>query len=341
MRRFLVTLALLFTATLAQAAGFRFIEVPADGEGPALKGAMWSPCSEAPGTVDLGNITLPGVKDCAIGGEKLPLVVISHGRGGTFVGHHDIGETLADAGFVAAAINHPGDTVSDLSRSDDLSVFIERPTDIKRLVDFMISASPAASSIDSDRIGFFGFSRGGYTGLVLVGANPDWTRAADLCEQSSSHICDQIRGKEYPTESLTHDPRIKAAVIVDPLALLFTADSLQAIKVPIQLWASELGGDGVTPHMVGAVDSGLPVKHEYHVVPNSGHFAFLAPCLPHWPRPVQRSARMRRASTAAHSTISWMWMYWRFSVRNSAIDKFQAAPTPRDRCLAGGFKCTI
>jgi len=26
-------------------------------------------------------------KDCPISGDKLPLVVISHGRGGTFVGH--------------------------------------------------------------------------------------------------------------------------------------------------------------------------------------------------------------------------------------------------------------
>jgi predicted dienelactone hydrolase len=62
---------------------------------------------------------------------------------------------LADAGFVAAAINHPGDTASDMSRSDDLSVFIERPNDIKRLINFMIGASPAASNIDPDRIGFF------------------------------------------------------------------------------------------------------------------------------------------------------------------------------------------
>jgi predicted dienelactone hydrolase len=280
MRGFLITLALLFTATLAQAAGFRFIEVSADADGPALRGAMCSPCSKTLDEIDLGNTTVPGVKDCPIDGEKLPLVVISHGRGGSFIGHHDIAETLADAGFVAAAINHPGDTASDMSRSSDLSVFIERPTDIKRLIDFMIDASPAASRIDPSRIGFFGFSRGGYTGLVLVGGNPDWAVAADLCEQSSSHICDQIRGKEYPTQPLTHDPRIKAAVIVDPLALLFTADSLQAIKVPIQLWASELGGDGVTPHMVAAVDSGLPVKHQYHVVPKAGHFAFLAPCPP-------------------------------------------------------------
>ena len=47
--------------------------------------------------------------------------------------------------------------------------------------------------------------------------------------------------KECPEQPLTYDPRIKAAVIADPLALWFTADSLQEIKVPIQLWASELG----------------------------------------------------------------------------------------------------
>jgi predicted dienelactone hydrolase len=86
----------------------------------------------------VGRTTLPGVKDCPIAGDKLPLVVISHGRGGDFIGHHDTAETLADAGFIVAAISHPGDTVSDMSRSGDLSVTIERPTDIKRLIDFMV-----------------------------------------------------------------------------------------------------------------------------------------------------------------------------------------------------------
>jgi predicted dienelactone hydrolase len=277
---FPIALTLLLTAAVAQAAGFRFIEAPAGPDGPTLTGAMWSPCSAAPAEIDLGNATLPGVKDCPITGGKLALVVISHGRGGTFLGHYDIAETLANAGFVVAAINHPDDTASDLSRSDDLSVFAERPQDIKRPIDFMTGASPAAANIDPGRIGFFGFSRGGYTGLVLLGANPDWALATAFCEQSPIHICDQIRRKEFPAQPLTHDPRIKAAVLADPLALVFTADSLQGIKAPVQLWASERGGDGVTPPMVAAVDTGLPIKHEYHVVPNSGHFAFLAPCPP-------------------------------------------------------------
>jgi predicted dienelactone hydrolase len=273
-----IAIVLCFVATYSKAAGIRFIDVPADADGPAIHGAIWYPCSAPPGEVDLGKITLPGVKDCPFSGDKLPLVVVSHGRGGDFIGHHDTAETLADAGFFVAAINHPGDTVTDMSRSDDLSVFVERPTDVKRLIDFMLGASPAASHIDPHRLGFFGFSRGGYTGLVVVGANPDWAAAADFCRESTAHSCEQIRRKEYPAGALTHDSRIKAAVIADPLAVVFTADSFAAIKVPIQLWASERGGDGVTPDSAPAVDRELPAQHEFHVVPNSGHFAFLMPC---------------------------------------------------------------
>ncbi len=253
----------------AQAAGFRFIEVPADADGPALKGAMWYPCSEPSGEIDLGNIAVPGVKNCPISDDKLPLVVVSHGGGGSFIDLHDTAETLADAGFVVAAITHP-----DMSRSGIVSTMVERPTDIRRLIDFMLGASPAASKIDPERIGFFGFSLGGYTGLVLIGANPDWATAPIYWQQYD--LCEQIRGKEFPAQPLAHDPRIKAAVIADPGPIFFTADSFAAVKVPVQLWASERGGP---PERVAAVERSLPAKHEYHVVPNSGHFAFLI-CAP-------------------------------------------------------------
>jgi predicted dienelactone hydrolase len=278
--KLVTAIALCLTATLALGAGLRAIDIPASADGPALKGAMWYPCSQSPGEVSLGRITLPGVKDCPLLGEKLPLVVVSHGRRGNFVGHHDTAEVLADAGFIVGAINHPGDTVSDLSRTDDLSIYVERPNDIKRLIDFMVGASDLASGIDRERIGLFGFSRGGYTGLVSIGANPDWTNATVLCQQFKTHVCDQILRKEFPEQPLAHDPRIKAAVIADPLTVFFTAGSFGAVGVPVQLWASEFGGDGVLPHTADIVDQNLSPKHEYHVIANAGHFAFLAPCPP-------------------------------------------------------------
>jgi predicted dienelactone hydrolase len=277
--KFLIATALCLTATLAHAAGFRFIDVAADADGPALKAAIWYPCLAPPGEVKVGPFTLPVVKDCPLAGDKLPLVVVSHGRGGNFVGHHDTAESLADAGFVVAAINHPGDTTFDLSRFHDLSVYVDRPTDIKRLIDFMLAASPAAGKIDPQRIGLFGFSRGGYTGLVAVGAEPHFAIALPRCQGSSPPICEQIRIKDYPA-SLTHDARIKVAVIADPLSYFFDADSLAAVQVPVQLWQSQTGGDGVTPESIAAIEPSLPANHEYHLVPNAGHFAFLTLCPP-------------------------------------------------------------
>src|SRR5207248_3350310 len=66
----------------------------------------------------------------------------------------------------------------------------------------------------------------------------------------------------------------------DPLTVFFTPSSFGAVGIPVQLWASELGGDGVLPRTADIVDNNLPSKHEYRVVPNAGHFAFVAPCPP-------------------------------------------------------------
>jgi predicted dienelactone hydrolase len=247
----LAVFALLFAAMRAEATGVRFIDIPADADGPAIHGAIWTPCTQPATAVELGNLTGPGVKDCPINGDKLPLVVFSHGHGGSFVGHHDTAETLADAGFVVAAINHPGDTGSDMSRAEDLTEIIERPIDIKRLIDFMLNSSPASGKIDPARIGIFAFSRGGYTGLAVIGADADWGGVTRRCEGETVHICDQVRNKEYPAH-LTHDPRVKAAVIANPLAIYFTAASFASVKVPVQLWNTEHGGDGVEPEDVAA-----------------------------------------------------------------------------------------
>jgi len=275
MKNRLLAALLCLSATVAHAAGVKFLRIPADAAGPELRAMVWTPCADATQSLTVGPYTLKGRRDCPTAGDKLPLVVISHGHGGSFLGHHDLAETLADAGYVVAAINHPGDTFSDMSRAADLQEFVERPADIKRLIDFMTGPSPFAAHLDRDRIGFFGFSRGGYTGLVLLGANPDWAGAAsDHCQHVPRPFCQQILDKRTPAQPLTHDPRIKAAVLADPLAIFFSAESLAPIKTPVQLWASSRGGDGVLPSHVAFVDANLPAQHDYRVVPNSGHFAF-------------------------------------------------------------------
>jgi predicted dienelactone hydrolase len=274
--RFALAAIVGLAASLAHAAGFQRIEVPASGVLPLLKGAVWYPCAEPTSDLKLGPFVLSVTKDCPVTGEKLPLVVISHGRTGSYLGHRDTAEALANAGFVVVAVNHPGDNATDKGRTDDFGVFIERPTDVKRVVDFMLGAWPDAAKIDAGRVGIFGFSRGGYTGLVAIGATLSSSKLRTLCEGVGRPDCDEVRNAPLP--KLVHDPRIKAAVIADPFGGVLAADSFRDVRAPVQLWASERGGDGVSPENVAAIASWLPAKPEFHSVPNSQHFAFLAPC---------------------------------------------------------------
>jgi len=142
---------------------------------PGLSGAIWYPCAGQPKDVPLGELAAPpeikltGVKDCPVTGAKLPLVIFSHGRSGWFTMHHDTVEELADAGFIVAAINHPGDNSKDSSQRNSPSIPASRPADMVRLLDFMLNDWKDRAVINRTRVGFFGFSRGGYTGLVVGG----------------------------------------------------------------------------------------------------------------------------------------------------------------------------
>ncbi|MFT4267616.1 MAG: dienelactone hydrolase [Xenophilus sp.] len=275
--RLLAIPVLCLAPVLALAAGFAFIDIPADRDGPALRGAVWSPCATPASRIELGPIAIEGSRDCPLARGRWPLIVMSHGSGGSFLGHHDTAATLADAGFVVASISHPGDNVQDLSHQSHLSTFATRPVDMRRLVDYMLGAWPDRGMLDATKIGFFGFSRGGYTGLIALGALPNWGLRTDLCPPGSQYpLCEEIHRREWPPTP-SRDPRILAAVIVDPLSV-FDAAGLRAVTAPIQLWASEHGGDGVTPQSVAEVRRDLPLPPEWHVATKAGHFAFLAPC---------------------------------------------------------------
>ena len=273
-------------ACSANAAGLQLLD-----SDPRLAGAIWYPCAGEPKDVPLGDlaaipeIKLTAVKDCPVTGTKLPLVIFSHGRGGWFTMHRDTVEALADAGFVVAAINHPGDNGTDSSQSDKMSVWASRPTDMVRLLDFMLHDWKDKAVIDPARIGLFGFSLGAYTGLVLVGANADFGRLALFCKEGEN--CERARSGDVPP-SPRPDARIRAAVLADTaMSFAFTAESLGGIRIPLQIWRSELGGHGVNATSTARIASQLPGSPEIHNVP-AGHYAFLMPCSPRFAAAVPR-----------------------------------------------------
>jgi predicted dienelactone hydrolase len=193
-----LVVVLFYSASSADAAGIELFN-----HGPNLSGAIWYPCQGEPKHADLGDMGvgvdygLVGVKDCPVTGTKLPLVVFSHGYRGWFGGHHDTAASLADAGFIVAAINHPGDNAKDASQSDSLAILGSRPADMIRLLDFVLQDWKNKAVVDQTRIGLFGFSAGGYTGLVVIGVEPDFSKGVPDCK-NDSEFCVQLRSGNFP-----------------------------------------------------------------------------------------------------------------------------------------------
>jgi predicted dienelactone hydrolase len=276
-------LAMLLTlaAAPALAAGFEHVTVP-DPDGPPLEAGIWYPTDAPASPQPLGLFVQSVAVGAPVAGRGLPLVVMSHGTGGTFEGHYDTALALAEAGFVVASVTHTGDNYRDQSAFTRVE---NRPRHIKALIDYMLASWPRHAVLDPSRIGMFGFSAGGFTALVAIGGVPDMVRVASFC---TAHPDDWgcNRASELhsgpptaPPSAFVHDTRIAAAVIAAPaIGYVFTPEGLSGVKVPIQLWRGDRDEILTHPYHAQNVYDGLPIKPEYHVVPNAGHFAFLAPC---------------------------------------------------------------
>jgi predicted dienelactone hydrolase len=219
---------MMLAAAPALAVGFERVTVPDPGGSP-LEAGIWYP-SDAPASPQpLGLFVQTVAAGGPVAGRGLPLVVMSHGTGGTFEGHYDTALALAEAGFVVASITHTGDNYRDQSAFARVE---NRPRHIKALIDYMLTSWPRHDVLDAARIGMFGFSAGGFTGLVAIGGVPDMTRVAPFCaghpDDWACNRAQELRsGPPAPPAAFVHDPRIAVAVIAAPaIGYTFTPEGL-------------------------------------------------------------------------------------------------------------------
>jgi predicted dienelactone hydrolase len=178
-------------------------------------------------------------------------------------------------------MNHTGDNYADQSRSADI---MDRPRQVTRVIDHMLSTWEGRAAIDPQRVGMFGFSAGGFTTLANIGGVPDFSKIGPMCREHPGDFACQLLAKSEgpvvaPANVAVADARIKAAVVAAPaLGFTFSPAGLMNVKVPVQLWRAE--NDVVLPHprYAEAVRQALSEAPDYHVVANAGHYDFLAPC---------------------------------------------------------------
>src|SRR5690348_14589848 len=274
------------TAAHAGSVGFKEVAVP-DGADRPLRVGLWYPTDAAPTPQRFATFNQVVAPGAAVAGRALPLIVISHGTGGWYGSHYDTALALAEAGFVVAAISHTGDTYDDHSRAAQIW---DRPRQVHRLIDFMLSEWPEHAQLDAGKVGVFGFSSGGFTALVAAGGTPDFSKIpAHVAAHPDFYDSRLLKapnppasaGPARPPIAFVHDPRIKAIVVAAPaLGYTFAPAGLKAVTAEVQLWQAEddhiLPGEEYAP----AVRKALPKPPEFHLVPNADHYDFMAPCSP-------------------------------------------------------------
>ena len=271
-----------FPATAANGIAFRDVHEPTtDTTMPAV--VIYPAAVTAPGTsTPLGPYEVAATPGLPVAAGRHPLVLISHGHGGSALGHHDLATTLAGAGFIVASIEHAGDSHRDASGFGTERVLLGRAWQVSALLDMLLADPQLGAHIDPARVGVAGFSAGGYTSLLLLGAKPDFSRRDAYCAEqpSDAEVCVEVPAQieRLPVTRPTADPRIRAGFVMAPLAIFFNADALKQVDAPVFLYGAMADTVLLPRYNVLPVRDGLPNLHTFRSIVGAGHYVFLAPC---------------------------------------------------------------
>ena len=295
----LATLAAFVMATTSNGApyavGFTETTIAASDGNRALVGAIWYPTSDTNPAIPVGeNPVFFGQMvqpDAKIQDGRHPLVVMSHGFGGNWRNQGWLATALAQAGYVVAAINHPGTTSRDVTAEVGSALWL-RPRDISHVITSLSDNPTWKLVIDPTNITVIGHSLGGWTVLELAGARMDMDRMDMECQAHPEFAaCDglatlevgrTIEDREKLAANLK-DQRIRGAISLDlGLARGFTPESLAAIDIPVLVIAA----GAPNPKIPKDLESGYLIEHlptdltRYHALPGAAHFSFLPECKP-------------------------------------------------------------
>ena len=230
--------------------------------------------------------------------SKYPLVLLSHGTGGSALGMGWLGQYLASQGYITAAVNHHGNNAIEPYLAHGFMLWWERATDFSVLIDKLLNEVDAfKDKIDEQRIGFGGFSQGGCTAIFLAGGccSLDYLKA--FCDSDSAdsicygprefpNIIDQVprltKTDRVFRESIERhhhsykEKRIKAAFAIAPaLGMAFPEESLAKINMPVQIVTTEFDNEvppATNAHRFASLIPGAALT----VIPGQAdHYVFL------------------------------------------------------------------
>ena len=214
-----------------------------------------------------------------------------------------LGAALASHGYIAAAVNHPGNNALEPYTAAGFSLWWERARDLSEVIDKMLPDGEFGAHIDSSRIGAAGFSLGGYTMIEIAGGISDRAAFEEFCKSPAADaICqsppefpqlvdyfkrldETAKGDAEIASSISkekeshRDARVRAVFAIAPaLGPAFRPAELKKIAIPVQIVAG-IDDDNV-PIASSAKYFAANIPGSKLVLLQGGvqHYQFLASC---------------------------------------------------------------
>ena len=244
--------------------GFQKLQFQDEVQKAAIPVVVLYPTSASERSERLGPYSLEVAVEAPIAGSDLPVVVLSHGNGGTPWAYRDLAKHLATSGFVVVLPEHMGNSRNDNSLEKTSANLENRPRHVSLAIDAVFASSIFGPLIRRTGVGVIGHSIGAYTALAVAGGKP-WAAPHETPDQQARPV------------DVKADGRVRALVLLMPATFWFLADGLKDVSIPMLIRSGSR--DEITPSSHAELikdrvaDASL-VQHK--IIDGAGHFSAMS-----------------------------------------------------------------